>query len=120
MYSGQRYHLERKTMNDFDTVIRDAHVATASDTFRCDIGIRGGRIAAPGAGLSAGGREIDAGGRWVLPGGIDTHCHFNQPMPEGVEFADDFRSGSISAVHGGTTTIVPFAPHQPGGALGAR
>lgn len=106
-------------MADFETVIRNAHVATASDTFRCDIGIAGGRIAALGARLAAGHREIDAGGRWVLPGGIDTHCHLDQPMADGVEFADDFRSGSISAAHGGTTTIVPFAAQQPGGSLRA-
>jgi dihydropyrimidinase len=106
-------------MSDFDTVIRDARVATASDTFRCDVGIRGGRIAALGDRLSAGHREIDAGGRWVLPGGIDTHCHFDQPTQDGVVFADDFRTGTVSAVHGGTTTIVPFAAQQKGGSLRA-
>jgi dihydropyrimidinase len=35
----------------FDTIIRDGPVATASDTFACDVGISGGRIAALGRGL---------------------------------------------------------------------
>ena len=32
----------------FDTIIRGGTVATASDTFRCDVGISGGRITALG------------------------------------------------------------------------
>jgi dihydropyrimidinase len=35
----------------FDTIIRGGTVATASDTFRCDVGISGGRIAALGENL---------------------------------------------------------------------
>ncbi|TMA71376.1 MAG: dihydropyrimidinase, partial [Deltaproteobacteria bacterium] len=54
-------------------------------------------------------RDLDAGGRYVLPGGIDTHCHFDQPMRDTVTLADDFLSGTVSAAHGGTTTVVPFA-----------
>ena len=45
-----------------------------------DIGIRGGRIAQLGAGLPAAQREIDAAGRVVTPGGVDAHCHLDQPM----------------------------------------
>ena len=96
-------------MSEFDTVIRNAVVATASDVFRAEIGIAGGVITALGRALGPGRREIDAAGRYVLPGGIDTHCHFDQPMRDGVTLADDFLSGPISAAHGGTTTVVPFA-----------
>jgi dihydropyrimidinase len=35
----------------FDTIIRGGTVATAADTFACDIGIADGRIAALGADL---------------------------------------------------------------------
>ena len=35
----------------FDTIIRGGTIATASDTFACDIGIKDGRIAALGADL---------------------------------------------------------------------
>lgn len=94
---------------EFDLVIRNANVATASDTFYCDIGIKSGVIQALGVGLPKGKEEIDAGGKYVLPGGIDAHCHFDQPMPDGVKMADDFVTGSHSAVIGGTTTLIPFA-----------
>lgn len=35
-------------MTNFDIVIHGGAVVTASDTFNCDIGVRGGRIAALG------------------------------------------------------------------------
>ena len=100
-----------------DLVIRNAVVATASDTFACDIGIRGGRIALLGEGLPAGEREIDAAGRTVTPGGVDAHCHLDQPMEGPAKMADDFLTGSRSAACGGTTTIIPFAAQMKGQSL---
>ncbi len=102
-----------------DLVIRNAVVATASDTFACDIGIRGGRIALLGVGLPAGEREIDAAGRTVTPGGVDAHCHLDQPMEGPAKMADDFVTGSRSAACGGTTTIIPFAAQMKGQSLRA-
>jgi len=64
----------------FDLVVRNARVATASDMFDCDIGITGGRVTQLGAGLEGASREIDAAGRVVTPGGVDAHCHLDQPM----------------------------------------
>jgi dihydropyrimidinase len=96
-------------MAEFDTVIRNAVVVTAADVYQADIGIAGGVITTLGRNLGPARRDIDAAGRYVLPGGIDTHCHFDQPMRDSVILADDFLSGPISAAHGGTTTVVPFA-----------
>jgi dihydropyrimidinase len=102
-----------------DLVIRNARVATASDTFGCDIGIRGGRIALLGEGLPAGAREIDAAGRTVTPGGVDAHCHLDQPMEGPAKMADDFLTGTRSAACGGTTTVIPFAAQMKGQSLKA-
>ncbi len=104
-------------MADFDLVIRGGTLATAADIFVADIGIRDGRIAAIGADLGPGREEIDAKGKYVLPGGIDAHCHLDQPSSDGTVCADDFESGSISAAAGGTTTIIPFAVQQKGNGL---
>ena len=68
------------TSRDFDFVVRNAQVATACDTFAADIGIRGGRIVQLGNELAPGVREFDAAGRFVTPGGVDAHCHLDQPM----------------------------------------
>lgn len=101
----------------FDLVIRNADVATASDRFQCDIGIRDGKIEALGHKLAAGAEEIDATGLLVLPGGVDAHCHLDQPMPDGMRMADDFFTGTRSAACGGTTTVIPFAAQAKGGSL---
>jgi len=103
----------------FDLVVRNAQVATASDCYEADIGIRAGRIVQIGTGLPAGTREIDAAGRVVTPGGVDAHCHLDQPMAPPVRMADDFESGTRAAACGGTTTVIPFAAQEKGQSLRA-
>jgi len=105
--------------NAFDLVVRNARVATASDTFDADIGIVGGRIVQLGLGLPPGRREIDAAGAFVTPGGVDAHCHLDQPMEAPVRMADDFDTGTRAAACGGTTTVIPFAAQQKGQSLRA-
>jgi len=80
----------------FDLIVRNARAATAADVFDCDLGISGGRIVAIAQRLPAGAadREIDAAGRFVTPGGVDAHCHLDQPMVEPMRMADDFETGS--------------------------
>lgn len=104
-------------MSSFDTIIRGGRIATASDIFSCDIGIRDGRIAALGHDLGAAGEIIDATGKWVLPGGIDSHVHISQPSGEGIVMADDFETGTRSAAFGGNTTIMPFCLQAKGQSL---
>src|ERR1044071_7724900 len=101
----------------FDIIIRGGTVATASDIFRCDVGITGGRITALGANLGDATEVVDATGRLVLPGGIDSHVHFAQPYGTGIVMADDFASGTRSAAFGGNTMVLPFAMQQKGESL---
>lgn len=102
---------------EFDLVVRNAVVITAADEMHCDIGVRGGRIVALAETLDAGRHEIDAAGRWVMPGGVDAHCHLDQPMAPPTRMADDFLSGTRSAACGGTTTVIPFAAQAKGESL---
>ena len=104
-------------MSDFDLAIRGGTVVTAADTVRCDIGIRDGRVAMLADRVEGAAETIDASGKLVLPGGIDSHCHIAQNGAFGVETADDFTTGSRSAVCGGTTTIIPFASQPRGASL---
>jgi dihydropyrimidinase len=101
----------------FDTIIRGGTIATASDTFRCDVGIAGGRIAALGENLGTAKEIVDATGRLVLPGGIDSHVHIAQPSGPGIVMADDFASATRSAAFGGNTMVLPFAMQQKGESL---
>jgi dihydropyrimidinase len=101
-------------MADFDLVVRGGTVVTAESTLQADIGVRGGKIAEVRAGLAAGRQEIDARGKLVMPGGIDSHCHVEQKSAAGVMCADDFRTATVAAAFGGTTTIIPFAAQHRG------
>ena len=104
-------------MNEYDLVIRGGTVATAADTTLCDVGIKDGAVAALGKNLGSAIREIDASGRFVLPGGIDSHCHIEQRSSAGVVCADDFYSATVAAAFGGTTTVIPFAAQHRGQSL---
>lgn len=104
-------------MSTYDLVIRGGTIATASDTFDADVGIRDGRIAAIADRIDDGAQVIDAKGRLVLPGGVEAHCHIEQESSMGLMAADDYRSGSVSAAFGGNTTIVPFAAQHRGQSL---
>ena len=106
-------------MAKFDTIVRGGKVVSGASVATCDIGIRGGRIVALGEDIGTGDRVIDARGRIVLPGGIDSHVHISQPSGPGIVMADDFESGTRSAVFGGTTTVLPFCLQERGQSLRA-
>jgi dihydropyrimidinase len=104
-------------MADFELVMRGGTVATAGDVVVADVVVRNGRVVAIGEALAAGESKIDAVGKIVTPGGVDSHCHLDQPMSDGSVMADDFESGTISAAFGGTTTVLPFACQMRGQSL---
>lgn len=106
-------------MTDLDLIVKNARVATATDSFTADIGVRGGRILLLGELDLPAARTIDAAGRLVTPGGVDAHCHLDQPSSDGSVQADDFLSGTRSAACGGTTTVIPFALQMKGMGLRA-
>jgi dihydroorotase len=87
----------------FDLIIRGGTVATPNGIAIGDVGVRAGKITAIGS-LGAGtAREtFDAKGLHVLPGVIDSQCHFREP---GNEHKEDLESGSRAAVLGGVTGV---------------
>lgn len=97
-----------------DLVIRGGTIVTATEQFVADVAITDGKVAMLGRKLPEGEREIDATGRFVLPGGVDSHCHIEQISGAGIMNADTFESATRSAAFGGTTTVVSFAAQHPG------
>ena len=98
-----------------DLIIKNAKVCTSSDVFVCDIGVQNKEIVLLEKNINQKSKEIlDADGKYVLPGGIDGHCHLDQPMKDGSVIADNFESGTKSAAFGGTTTVIPFAVQYKG------
>ncbi|MBV9577062.1 MAG: allantoinase AllB [Chloroflexi bacterium] len=95
-------------------VVRNGTVVTPRATYAADITIDGGRfveIAAPGQlSLATAPDEYDATGQFVLPGIIDGHVHFREP---GLEYKEDWASGSRAAVMGGVTTVLEMPNTRP-------
>jgi urease subunit alpha len=93
-----------------DTVITNAVVLDHSGIFKCDIGIRDGRIVRlgkagnpdvqPGVDIVVGpGTEVIAGeGKIVTAGGFDSHIHFICPQ----QIEEALASGVTSMLGGGT------------------
>src|SRR5712671_8118792 len=105
-------------MADYDLIVRNARIVTAERQSEGDIAVKDGKVAALGADVKGtAAREIDAAGKFVLPGGVDSHCHIEQKSGMGVMCADDFYTGTVSAAFGGTTTIIPFAAQHRGMSL---
>ena len=99
------------------TLIRGGLLALPDGPRRMDLLVEGERIAAIGEALAGTGAEVcDAAGCTVLPGMIDTHTHFDLPV-SGTVTADDFASGTVAAILGGTTTVLDFATQDKGGTL---
>jgi len=88
------------------TVIKNGTIVTADLTYRGDVLVEGGKIAAIGEGLK-GDKTLDATGCYVMPGGIDPHTHLEMPFM-GTYSKDDFESGTRAALSGGTTMVVDF------------
>jgi dihydropyrimidinase len=98
-------------------LIKNGTVVTAADLHRADVLIEGEHIKAIGHDLHAPGAEvIDAKGMFVMPGGIDPHVHLDMPFM-GTFSSDNYETGTLAALHGGTTTVIDFILQTQGKSL---
>lgn len=98
-------------------VIKGGKIVTSVDTYDADIRIEEEKIVSIGKDIERYGDEIlYAEGCFILPGGIDTHTHFDLNVGSTVT-ADDFSSGTKAALIGGTTTILDYACQNKGQSL---
>jgi dihydropyrimidinase len=96
-------------------LIKNGTIVTALDRWVGDVLCRDGRIVALGSSLEGAAEDelVDASGQYVFPGGVDPHVHLSLPVM-GTVSADDFESGTIAALAGGTTTILDFVHPERG------
>ncbi|XP_031760022.1 dihydropyrimidinase isoform X1 [Xenopus tropicalis] len=101
-------------------LIQGGKVVNADCSFVADVYIEDGLVRDIGMNLRQakpkGIKVIDAGGKLLLPGGIDTHTHFQFPFM-GSQSVDDFSQGTKAAVAGGTTMVIDFAIPKKGESL---
>lgn len=97
-------------------LIQNGTCVTATDVVQADVLIEGEHIVALGRIDSTQYTDIehvDATGCYVFPGGIDPHTHLDMPFM-GTASSDDFHTGTLAALHGGTTTLIDFAIQTQG------
>ena len=98
-------------------LFKNGTVVSGRGTRRADVLVENEKILQVGRTLSDPlARAIDVTGKLLMPGFIDAHTHFDLDVCN-TTTADDFDSGTKSAIRGGTTTIVDFACPNKGESL---
>lgn len=94
-------------MSRYDSVVLGGWaVLPGHGPVRCDLGLRGGKIAAIADGLEPrdGEEVVNAKGLVVFPGAVDAHFHIGIYRPVAV----DARSETESSLVGGVTTVLSY------------
>jgi dihydropyrimidinase len=99
-------------------LIKNGSIVNSTDNYTSDILIEDGIIKSieSAINISNTDRIIDAKGYYIFPGGVDPHVHMHLPTPAGYS-SDDFLTGSIAALYGGTTTLLDFVTPKKGQSL---
>jgi dihydropyrimidinase len=86
------------------TAVTGGTVVTPGGVRQADVLIDDGKIAAIVEPGSAAGPGLDAAGCYVLPGGVDPHCHLMSQVA----------LATAAAARGGSTTALSFTNPEPG------
>lgn len=98
-------------------ILQGGTIVTDVKSYKADVRIENEKIAEIGADLFKEGDEIvPINGCYLVPGGIDTHTHFDLDVGTTIT-ADNFETGTKAAIVGGTTTILDFATQSKGHTL---
>lgn len=98
-------------------ILQGGTIVTDIKSYKADVRIENEKIAEIGCDLFKEGDEIvPINGCYLVPGGIDTHTHFDLDVGTTIT-ADNFETGTKAAIVGGTTTILDFATQSKGNTL---
>ena len=96
----------------YDLLIKNGRVGNEYGVQELDVAVKDEKIVA----LTTTGqlsddsasKVIDATGKYVLPGGIDSHVHYDLSISEAMS-AQSAEAGSRAGLWGGTTTYIDFS-----------
>jgi dihydropyrimidinase len=96
----------------YDLLIKNGLVANEYGVYALDVAVKDEKVVA----LTVHGqldetsadKVIDAAGKYVLPGGIDSHVHYDLSISEAMS-AQSAEDGSTAGLWGGTTTYIDFS-----------
>jgi dihydroorotase (multifunctional complex type) len=94
----------------YDLAIKNATIVTPGCRYVSHVYVHDGRIAAIGLMDLAAARTLEASGLFLLPGMVDGHVHFMDPVATERE---DFITGSSAAAVGGVTTVIEHTHAGP-------
>ena len=97
-------------------LILNGTIVTSESASEADIAVKDGIIEAIGSFSVSDFPDslvIDAKNKYIFPAGIDPHVHLQLPTPAGPS-SDDFLSGSMAAIAGGTTFLIDFVTPAKG------
>ena len=98
-------------------LIKNGTVVTHDGIKQADILVKDGKITSISPNISENSNQtIDAKKLLVMPGGVDVHTHMELPAGD-IFSSDTFETGTLAALHGGTTTIIDFANQTKGQSL---
>ncbi|MBS3057265.1 MAG: dihydroorotase [Candidatus Diapherotrites archaeon] len=93
-----------------DYALENGGVFVSGSFMDLNIGISEGKIADLSKLPIEAAQKIDCKGRIIIPGCIDAHVHFRVP---GMEYKEDWNSGSRAALAGGITTVLDMPNTKP-------
>lgn len=97
-------------------LLKGGTIVSPKGTKKADVLISGEKIVAVGRRIGEDASVVDVSGKLIFPGFIDAHTHFDLEVSDTVT-ADNFASGTRSAIAGGVTTVVDFATQNKGESL---
>jgi len=84
-------------------LVIEGKVFVNGDIKNTSVGIEDGKIVAVGNLIRGWDEKVDMGDKLIVPGAVDPHVHFRDP---GLTKKEDFRTGTLSALHGGVTCVL--------------
>ncbi|WP_291419527.1 TatD family hydrolase [Actinophytocola sp.] len=96
----------------YDLVVHSQRIYTPDGTVNGQVAVKDGTIQAvlPAGEAVSAVKTVTAGERPVIPGLIDTHCHFRDP---GYTHKEDYEHGTRAAAAGGVTTVFDMPNVDP-------